>query len=292
MLNKNSKAKKSNWVLYIVAALLLLDGIVWYQIIQASTITRDSARIYFLDVGQGDSQLIIFPGGPKLLIDAGNPDGKVLTALAKVLPPQDRYIDMLLMTHPQLDHFGGFIDVLKNYEVGAFIGNGRKGTAGAYQTLINELQNRGVPYIQLAEEDRIIHEDTALGILSPNSGDLLSSELNDTSLVTMLRDKNFKILFTADIGFNVENELMKRYDLSADILKVGHHGSRFSSGAEFLAAVKPKAAIIEVGKNTYGHPTPAALARLKSAGAQIFTTLEKGTMGSSWSGGVLKLVRQ
>ena len=297
MQTKNSKTKKSSWVLYILAALLLLDGIVWYQIVQTTT-PRGSAEIYFLDVGQGDSELIILPGGAKVLIDAGNPDGKVLKTLAEVLPPHDRYIDILFMTHPQLDHFGGFIDVLKNYEVGAFIGNGRKGTAGAYPELIAELKRKGVSYVRLEEGDRILYGGAEMDILSPSGHNLLSAELNDTSLVTLLKDKNFRALFTADIGFNVESELMKKYDLSADILKVGQHGSRFSSGVEFLKAVNPKVAVIEVGKNNYGHPTPSALARLKSAtatagqaGAQVFSTLEFHTMRAIFDGISLKILR-
>ncbi len=288
----NFQTKKHNWTRYVFAAFVLLDIFIWYQIVLAGTITRDSARVYFLDVGQGDSELIILPGGAKVLIDAGNPDGKALKALSEILPPQDRYIDILFMTHPQLDHFGGFIDVLKNYEVGVLVGNGRKGTTGVYRALIDELNRKNAPYVTLREGDRITYEGDELDILSPSGANLLSGELNDTGLVALLKDKKFRALFTADIGFNVEKELTQKYDLSADILKVGHHGSRFSSGSEFLKAVSPKVAIIEVGKNTYGHPTPAALARLKSAGAQILLTLQQGTMGSSWSDGVLKLLRK
>lgn len=288
MKRKNNK----KIIVWVLALLAITDLMVWYQIVSAKAAASENSRVYFLDVGQGDSELIVLPGGAKILIDGGRPDGKVLTALAETLPAHNRYIDLLVMTHPQLDHFGGFLDVLKNYEIGAFIGNGRKGESDAYRALMDEIVARGTRYIQLQEGDRILYGDRSLSVLSPNSKNLLSGELNDTSLVMMLDDGGFRALFTADIGFNVENELMKKYDLSADILKVGHHGSRFSSGVEFLKAVNPGVAIIEVGKNTYGHPTPAALARLKSFGAQIFTTLEQGTISSVFSGGVLKLIQQ
>lgn len=247
--------------------------------------------LYFLNVGQGDSELIQLASGAKILIDGG-PDGKkLLDNLAAVLPPQDRYIDLLIMTHPQLDHMNGFIDVLKSYQVGAFIGNLRKGSIAAYDELHHQIEQHNIPYIQLMAGDKIKIGDTALHILSPTRGDILSKELNDTSEVLLLDSPQITALYTGDIGSNVEQELATRYGkkLNVDVLKVGHHGSRFSSGTAFLRATTPAVAVIEVGKNTYGHPTQQALARLAASGAKILRTDKNGIVKVVPAAGVVEI---
>lgn len=234
---------------------------------RATTLT--APELYFLSIGQGDSSLIQLPGGEQILIDGG-PSGKALIQnLEKILPPQDRYIDLLVSTHPQLDHFGGFIDLLKRYQVGLFLGNGRTAKIAAYPELISQLKENDVRYLQVQEGDNIRIGDTKLKVLGPSKQNVLSGELNDTGIVLLLDSPQIRALYTADIGFNVENELIKKYDLDVDVLKVGHHGSRFSSGETFLAATSPLVATIGVGKNTYGHPTQDALGRLTKYVRQV-----------------------
>ena len=229
-------------------------------------------------MGKGDSQLVNLTGGVQILIDGGQPNSEVLSELAKVLPANDSYIDLIVMTHPQLDHFGGLIDVLKKYEVGVFLSTGRKGEIDAYSELIKVLKARDVPYIIGEAGDVIRHEDASFSVLSPKPQNLLSKELNDTSLVMLLESRGLKALYTGDIGFSVEKQLVKERDLQAQILKVPHHGSRFSSSEEFLNEVKPQIAVIGVGKNSYGHPTSVALDRLQNSGSQVFTTEKNGTI--------------
>jgi len=91
-----------------------------------------------------------------------------------------------------------------------------------------------------------------------------------------LETPNFKVLYTGDAGENIEEQIRKKYKIKADVLKVGHHGSRFSSSENFLKEARPKVAVIEVGKNSYGHPHPHAINRLEKYGAQIYTTLSDG----------------
>lgn len=234
-------------------------------------------ELYFLDVGQGDSQLVVLPGNVKLLIDGG-PDSKVLSSLSNILVPTDRYIDLVILTHPQLDHFGGLIDVVKNYQIGAFVSNGRKSPTGAYKNLRESLMQNNIPYVTLSEGDRIKYKDYIFEILAPSQSNLLSRELNDTALVMLLKSPDLTALYTGDAGFNVENELMKKHDLNADILKVGHHGSKYASGNEFLNKVSPKISAIGVGKNSYGHPTKEVLSRLANVGSLVFRTDQDGTI--------------
>src|SRR3989344_5549127 len=228
-------------------------------------------NLYFLDVGQGDAALARLPGlsgrgRADILIDGG-PGRQGLESLGEVLPETDRYIDLVMLSHPQLDHFGGLIDVLKRYQVGAFIYNGRDGTASAWNDLKTVLVERNIKTIILKEGDSITYGGNRLDILSPSPNFLKSDELNDTTLVVKLSSESSRALFTGDIGFNVEEYLARKYDVDADVLKVGHHGSKFSSGSLFLKEATPLASLISSGaKNTYGHPAPAAMGRLSSSG--------------------------
>ena len=238
----------------------------------------DSPALYFLNIGQGDSELIVLPGGQKILIDGG-PDGKkLLENLAEILPPQDRYIDILLMTHPQLDHFAGFIEVLKKYEVGMFIGSQRKGEIAAYGELHRELEKQAVPYLQLLAGDALRISDTTLHLLGPRPADALSGELNDTCEVVLLESPHLTALYTGDIDAKIEDRIAGEIDQPIDVLKVAHHGSRFSSSETFLKILKPSVAVIEVGKNTYGHPTKQALARLTQYAARVLRTDQQGVI--------------
>jgi len=271
----------------LLGILVAADIFIWGQILFKNN--NGDLKLYFLDVGQGDSQLIL-ADGIKIMIDGGPVNGRALENLAKLLLSSDRYIDLLVLTHPQLDHYGGFIDVLKNYNVGAFVANGRKGESDAYQSLVETIKDKQIPYIALAKGSAIRYKDLSLEVLSPSLKNLSSSELNDTSLVILLKDGDLKVLYTGDIGAKVEKELADKYDLSAQVLKVGHHGSRFSSSQAFLQELKPKIAIIEVGKkNTYGHPTPAVLGRLADVGSQVFRTDINGLVELISEAGKLKV---
>jgi competence protein ComEC len=272
-------------------ALLVFD-VALYHTIYAKQANGDDSALYFLDVGQGDSQLITLPGDAQILIDGGPPNGKVLEALAKALTPGDRYIDIVVMTHPQLDHFGGLIDVLDRYEVGVVLGSGRQGEISAYKDFDRIRNEHKVPYIEMRKGDKIRYVDATFDVLSPDTTFLKSKELNDTCVVLLFKQGGARALYTCDIGFAVENALVKAGDIRADILKVGHHGSRFSSTADFLKAVSPKVAVIEVGKNSYGHPTPTALERLKKASAQIFRTDINGTVRISLDRGNLLVYQE
>ncbi len=254
--------------------LVVFDVFIWGQILFFGP--TQNTEIYALDVGQGDSELVILPGGVKVLIDGG-PGNKILGELSSIFRPTDRYIDLVLMSHPQTDHFTGLIDVLKRYKVGAFISSGKRGVVKSFSDLEKAIRENKVPAVFLAEGDRIKYSDSSFGILSPSKNLLESNEPNDWALVMKLVSQGATALFTADIDSKIEKSLLKKYDLDVDILKVAHHGSKFSSSEEFLKVITPKVALIEVGeKNTYGHPTLQTLQRLLAAGAQIFRTDENG----------------
>lgn len=274
-------------VLYFALMVLIAgNGFVWYAIVFGRG--AENLELYFLDVGQGDSQLINFTGDVQILIDGGR-SPKVLSELSKVLSPGDRYIDVVVLTHPDFDHFGGLIDVLKTYKVGVVITNGRKGVAAAYADFEKAIRDSGIQEIHLAAGDKIKYEDAVLETLWPLLHAVAGKKVNETEIVLMLKKDGLKALYTADIGFETEEKLRQKYDLSAQVLKVGHHGSKYSSDPGFLKEVNPKISIIGVGKNNYGHPTDQVLNRLANVGSQILRTDLGGTVKIIFDGINLKI---
>jgi competence protein ComEC len=292
-LKMNIPDKKNNlFFVAVVFVFFALDIFCWFSIVLSRPDSAASA--YFLDVGQGDGELMVFPGGPVMMTDAG-PTDAVLGSLKKALPGK-RYIDLAFITHPQLDHFNGYNFILDHYDVGAFLYNGRDDPGvAAWTDLKGKIAAKHIPFITLGTGDSVHYEKNEVDILSPNPEFSESAELNDTGLVEMIKTANFRALFTADIGFNVEDWLVANVkDLHADILKVPHHGSKYSSGDAFLRAVDPSIAVIEVGaKNVYGHPGAATLARLASSTrAKVFRTDQNGNVEIYYDNRKLMITRE
>ncbi|MGC9968900.1 MAG: MBL fold metallo-hydrolase [Minisyncoccia bacterium] len=278
--------------LIIVTSLIAVDAYLWFVIFSQGSVRE--AHEYFLDVGQGDSELIVLPGNIKIMTDAG-PTSAVIDALQKVLPQGDRYIDIAIVSHPELDHFGGYLDVLDRYDVGAFVYNGRDGDTKEWWTLLTKIAAKHIPLITLGAGDVIRYSGVEIDLLSPDETFIRSAELNDTGLVELVKTDGFRTLLSADTGSNVEDYLLQDgTDLRADILKVPHHGSKYASDDAFLRAVDPKVAVIEVGaKNVYGHPSKEALARLASSTrAAIFRTDRDGTVEIFSRDGAIKIVKE
>ena len=263
-------------VLVLIA--LLADLVLWQRVLTGG----GEPALYALNIGQGDSMLAVFPGGMTVLTDAG-PDSSVVRELERVLPAGDRTIDLAVVTHPQLDHFGGVADVLRRFSVGALIVNGRTADdtaeGSAWDELMTVANERGIPLVRVGAGDHVRQGEYGIDVLGPDAAWLQSGELNDTGIVELLRFPGWRALLTADIGLSAEDDLRSRADIRADVLKIGHHGSKYSTSAAFLDAVAPRAALISVGaRNRYGHPTPETLERLASADVQVFRTDQDGAI--------------
>jgi competence protein ComEC len=228
--------------------------------------------VYFIDVGQGDSQLIRF-SDVDILIDGGPINGKLINQLGSILPYTDRYIDLVIMTHPQEDHFGGLIDVFKRYNVGAFLYNGQKGDSLALADLEKAIMNNSSKVVIMNSGDKIKYKN----LLFETIIDETQEDLNERSLVMKMSFNDINFLFTGDIGKKVENNIKNVVD-NIDILKVSHHGSKYSSSAQFLNVIKPKISVIEVGKNSYGHPAFETLDKLEKINSKILRTDMLGTI--------------
>lgn len=266
---KNQTMVKFNKTLILfLFFLFLLDILVWRTIWRG---VSQNPEIYFLSVGQGDSELAVLPGGVQILIDAGG-NNRVLRELASILPFSDRYLDLVMLSHPEPDHFLGLIDVLKNYHIGAFIFNGRDGVSDAWPILLEIIKENKIKTAVLSAGDKIRRGEIYFDILAPTTEMLKQKNQNESCLVLELNAADRKILFTGDSGVKTENFLLQNLRTKIDILKVSHHGSKYSTTEKFLAALQPSFAFIEVGKNGYGHPTPEVLSRLAAIGAKIFRT--------------------
>lgn len=239
-------------------------------------------QVYFLDVGQGDAIFIKSPSGKTMLVDAG-PQSNVLKPLSKQFLFRKKHIDVLLASHPDADHVGGFVPVMQNYSVDVFV-------ESAYQkdnqilAQIESLVNEKVKNHVIATEGTIIDlgGGVTFKILSPNDNEL-NGDSNNASIVGKLIYGNNSFLLTGDASISNEIRLVKDYggggELKADVLKLGHHGSRTSSAIEFLQNVNPSIAIISAGKNNrYGHPHPEVLNRLKNLNIQYLSTITEGTI--------------
>lgn len=255
--------------------LLFFDLALWGGIIFGS---GEEFAEYFLPVGEGDSELIITSSGAKILIDGGSLGSPVLENLGKVLPPYDKYIDMVILTHPQEDHFGGLIDVFKSYKVGIFISNGLKSTVKSYQSLADAVEEKKIRFVVSGAGDKIKIGNCSMTVLSPEKFSVATGDLNESAIVLEVESEGVRSVFTSDMTPRSESETMNVIEGSVDILKVAHHGSPYSSSASFVAAIRPVVSIIEVGKNSYGHPSPDVIERLKEVGSVVFRTDESGLL--------------
>lgn len=233
--------------------------------------------VHFFDVGQGDSALLISPSGKTVLIDGG-PDLSTLEALGNALPLSQKSIDLLILSHPDPDHFTAFPEVLRRFKVGALLLPAvRNNNEEPFQALLAVAREQGVPLVITdPAHDLDFHDGMVLDILWPGKNP--PADDNDASIVLRASFGLDSVLFTGDLGKKGEEALLASgTDVSADVLKVGHHGSRTSTSEAFLAAVHPRLAVISVGKdNHYGHPNPETLARLKQAGIPVRTTMKEG----------------
>jgi len=255
---------------------LLLWGIFYWQ----SKEEKGKLVVNFFDVGQGDSIFIKTPNNQKILIDGG-PDNGVLAKLGKNLPFYDKEIDLMILTHPHSDHLVGLVEVLKRYKVKKIISTGVIHATPEYLAWLEEIKEQKIPLeIAIAGQVLDFGNETKMEILYPleNLAGQSVDDLNNTSIVSKLTFKNNSFLFMGDAEATAEEKLIASgADLKADILKIGHHGSKNATSESFLEKVDPQSTVISVGaKNKFGHPSGLVVNRLKREGIEILRTDERG----------------
>ncbi len=244
--------------------------------------------IYYLDVGQGDCELIHLKTGEYILIDSGTSEtAEKLVSYLKNLSVQK--IDYLIATHPHADHIGGMAQIVSNFEIGKIvmprISDNQVPATSTYQNLLKAIDRKGLK-ITAAKGGMTIADSGGekLEIFAPNSTKY--GGLNSYSVVTKLTSGEKSFLFTGDAEADSEKEMIaKGYDLKCDVLKCGHHGSSTSTSAAFLKAVHPSTAVISCGvDNDYGHPSKQVVTRLQKAGVTIYRTDQQDTILAACDG--------
>lgn len=254
----------------------------------ANVLPPQDVTLYALDVGQGDA-ILIQDRYDQMLVDGG-PDDSVLAGLGNAMPLFDRTIETLVLTHPHLDHFMGLIPILERYRVRTVILADETGSTDMYERFHRALAASGSEVKEARDGDmfNVGQRTKVLVLWPPEQADLraktlASKDQNAKSVVLRLEASGQAALLMGDATAETETALLGRPDASrvlpATLLKVAHHGSRYSSTAAFLDMIHPREAIISVGKrNDYGHPGWATLRRLESIGANIWRTDEQGAI--------------
>ncbi|MBP9749048.1 MBL fold metallo-hydrolase [Patescibacteria group bacterium] len=287
-------------VLFCSAAGILFQRMRWPSVASASDAKEPVLHAAFFAVGQGDATLLRDVDGNDILIDGG-PTDAILSKLGSALPPTDRTIELVVLTHPHADHVNGLAAVLARYHVDRVLMTGVAAGDGAYAVFQKSIAEQHIPVTVASTTfafdlgrmhvDVLWPQESWEGREPPKDNLATGGGLNDTSIVLSVSHGKERLLFMGDASSAVEEALLHASStLTADILKVGHHGSKYSTSRAFLAAVQPSHAVIEVGaKNRYKHPTLQALARLGDAGVRIFRTDQDGDVRVSMSSDALSI---
>jgi len=277
---QNNLSKKQKIIVVMVGLNVLIASFVFSIISQ-----ENKLEVSFFDVGQGSSIFIETPKGNQVLIDGGPDSLIILEHLGKEMPFWDRDIDIIISTHSSADHLTGLIEVLRRFKVDKIIWTGMDDDSLTHHQFIKELkkaEEKGSKLIIAQFGKKIYLEpEIYLKILNPlvNLEGTNPVNHNNHSIITRLAFNEISFLFTSDIEKEREIALiqkqkyLKQNFLSADVLKIPHHGSKTSSDREFLKTVNPSTAIIQVGKdNRFGHPHQEVIDRLNKKEIPIFRT--------------------
>jgi competence protein ComEC len=253
--------------------------------ISESTRLKDKLlHVIFCDVGQGDGVYIRTPEGSDIVIDGG-PDNSILLCLRDNMPFWDRTIELVILTHPDADHYTGLVSIEEHYSIKSFATSFTQKDTPGYQTLSDELLEQGSEQRVVCQGDKFsFKEGIRLDVVWPKSCALGSTDKNDNSVVTLLTYKELQILLTGD----AEEHIGDFYQADVgdiDILKVPHHGSKDGVDEDYLEALKPEVAILSVGsKNRYKHPSAEIMELLEQSNIKTYRTDRQGSIRISSDG--------
>ena len=246
-------------------------------------IIKRELKIYFVDVGQGDSTFIVTPKNETILIDGGGSLGTDFdvgesTLLPYILDRGYKKIDLMFVSHFDQDHIGGLFKILEELKIGKVCISKQEEDSENYQRFLNIVKEKNINVLVVKIGDKIVlDKNLYFDILWPKDKQIEENKLNNNAIVMKLNYNNFSMLFTGDIEKKAEEEILETYKnskiLESDILKVAHHGSKTSTTDEFLSRVKPKIALIGVGKdNMFGHPSNTTIEKLEKMDIKIYRT--------------------
>jgi competence protein ComEC len=235
------------------------------------------------DVGQGDAALVTTPDGASILIDGGPDEEQVATELAAL---GVKRLDVVVASHPHADHIVGLPAVLARFQVGVVMYPGCPTTSALQVELDRAIEDEGIAVRTPAAGDVFTVGDLRIDVLSPDRcWEGTESDTNNDALVLRVTLGDAVVLFATEPEEPAQEVLLgSGVDLTADVLKVPHHGAATSLPA-FFEAVRADVAIVPVGENTYGHPVPSILEAIEASGSEVWRTDERGTVTVTFAGG-------
>jgi competence protein ComEC len=286
--------KRRKLQLYVLG---LLSGSTFFLWMYLSSFSfTNKMHVAFLDIGQGDSIYIRAPNGRQMLIDGG-PKGALMRPLEREVLYGNKFIDVVMITNADADHYAGYLDLLQKYDVGVVVEAGVRSKTKTYLAFEALVAHKHIPEVIARKGMQIILDEprgVSYTVLFPDRN-VSDWSTNDASVMGRLVYGNNSIMFTGDAPSTTEALLIADNtpeDLKSDILKVGHHGSRTSTSNAFLEVVKPLYAVISAGKNNrYGHPTPETLDRLNQHHIPTFVTKDVGTVVFETDGKLLQQIK-
>lgn len=243
---------------------------------------NNNLKVHYIDVGQADS-ILIEQNNEYMLIDAGNnEDGKKLVKYFKDLGINN--FKNVIATHAHEDHIGGMDDIINNFSVENFYMPEAITTTKTFEDVLDALENKQVAFQTPKIDEELKFAKTKLKVLNLENDE---SDLNDTSIVVRLKYGTTSFLFMGDASSNIEKKILNK-DIKSDVLKTGHHGSRYSNSLTFLKKVEPTYAIISVGEaNSYNHPHTEIINRLNNLNIKTYRTDKDGTIIAESNGTII-----
>jgi competence protein ComEC len=280
-----SRTSQPRWSLgfvFLALALLAVSAVLWFQVVQG---VDGKLHVYFLDVGQGDSILIVTPQGKQVLVDGGPDLTSATRALAGPMSPTDRSLDMVVMTHIDSDHSRGLLEVLDRYDVATVVVGDNPMDGQSSQEWQARLEREQIDPVEVSAGQVLeVEPGVTLEVLNPAAVPFIGSgaDRNNNAVVLRLVYGSMSFLLASDIEAFTEDYLVRTSPgLESIVLKAAHHGSRSSTIPAFLSQVNPAVAVISAGSgNKFGHPHPEVANRLEEAlGLEaIFRTDRQGTV--------------
>jgi len=286
--------KKNNLKKYVILILLLSSFFyTFFSYVQKNffKVSNHNLRFHFIDVGQGDSSLIITPKGKTILIDAGD-EAHAKKVVSYIREQGIEKLDLVVATHPDADHIGGMDKVIKNFDIDVFAMPDVSAKTNQYKQIQRELKAKKMKATRLYQGDEVqIDDDIDFEILSPVKGKKYD-DTNEYSIVAKIVYKDTSFILMGDATMENEVDIINNVpDIDIDVLKLGHHGSSTSSSDYFITKTSPKIAIISCGKNNkYGHPHQEVMRVLKKHGVTPYRTDEMGDIVITSDGKKIKYI--
>lgn len=268
-----SPITKKSLLFSLLFSLVIMFGLFCFQFFDNRTL------VVFCDVGQGDGTYIRLENKIDILVDAGPANNMMLTCLGKYMPFYDRTIEYVILSHPQIDHYGGLLEIMNRYNIISLYSLPLPEHTKSLRTLISILKNHQIPITTPKPQDTILLGQNSITFLSPSVTNIKSLEKdeNDFSIVAKIQSASWRIFFTGDVTSRILNTLPISSEQIKTVIKIPHHGSKYGLSKRFFTLAEPREVVISVGKNNpYGHPAKAVIDYLEAQKIKIRRTDKEG----------------